>query len=102
MQEIDRVNHRYKVADSDLKFASLSVNKKSPDICDISPESSPKPDLTPQKSFIQSRNSKIQSEEELDSVKNTEEELDDLVERKSISMINVANFITPKKSSQYF
>ena len=103
MEDLDRMNYRYKVVDSDLKFASMSANKKVPDICDVSPENSPKADLTPQKSFIQSRNSKIQSEEgELDSVKNTEEELDDLIERKSISMINVANFITPKKSSQYF
>ena len=98
MEEIERKNYRYKVADSSLKFASMSANKRSPDICDVSPTNSPKADLTPQKSFIQSRNSKIISEEdELDQVKNTEEELDDLVERKSISMINVANFITPKK-----
>ena len=64
MEELDRKIHRYKVADSDLKFASMSANKRSPDICDVSPTNSPKADLTPQKSFIQSRNSKIISEED--------------------------------------
>ena len=74
------------------------------EICDVSPESSPKADLTPQKSFVKSRNSRKDSREEEDlcSILNTEEEFDSLVERKSKSMIHVANFITPKKSSQYF
>ena len=36
------------------------------------------------------------------SEENTEDELEDLVESKSKSMVNMANFLSPKKSNQYF